>query len=297
MDARCADTRRPQKEVRMEAIQSRARLANGASARQTARPAVPISRADAEEALRASDGGPVELRFDVVRGADDAAARTFSLQWDPVDLEELLESAKGDEFALVFDAAELERAIDEPDVEAQGIREKAAVLTVAVAAMAGTAGSASAYGYASAGPAQAAGASGSGYVVPAGASEALVDQSSVGASGTGYVVPAGESAALVDDAAAAGASGTGYVVPAGESEALVNDAEAAGASGTGYVVPAGQSTAIVNQEPAAASAGGRTLSTAGAAGIGTGIALLITGAGFVAVRGKRRPDDAGLSPA
>ena len=258
----------------MEAIQSRARLAKSASARQTARPAVPIWRADAEEALRASDGDPVELRFDVVRGADDAAARTFSLQWDPVDLEELLESAKGDEFALVFDAAELERAIDEPDVEAQGIREKAAVLTVAVAAMAGTAGSASAYGYASvAGPAQAAGASGSGYVVPAGASEALVDQSSVGASGTGYVVPAGESAALV------------------------NDAGAAGASGTGYVVPAGQSTAIVNQEPAAASAGGRTLSTAGVAGIGTGIALLITGAGFVAVQGKRRPHDPGLSPA
>ena len=81
------------------------------------------------------------------------------------------------------------------------------------------------------------------------------------------------------------------------SPALVNDAGAAGASGTGYVVPAGQSTAIVNQEPAAASAGGRTLSTAGVAGIGTGIALLITGAGFVAVQGKRRPHDPGLSPA
>src|SRR5207247_5590916 len=130
--------------------------------------------------------GPVELTFDVVRAG--GSAQTISMTWERPDLEHALQSAEGEELALVFDADELERAIDEPDVEAQGLREKAAVLTVAVAAIAGTAGSASAF--------------------------------SSGASGTGYVVPAGSSQAVVSDAGMVGASGTGYVVPAGSSEAV-----------------------------------------------------------------------------
>ena len=212
-----------------------------------ARPALPIRRAAAEEALRDGDG-PVELTFDVVRVG--GATEAISMILERSDLEQTLQSTDGEELALVFDPDELERAIEGSEVEAQGLRETAAVLTVAVAAMAGSAGVASA----------AAGASGTGYVVPAGGTEAIVNDAGAagGASGTGYVVPAGGTEAIVNDAGAAGgASGTGYVVPAGGTEAIVNDAGAAGgASGTGYVVPAGGTEAIVNDAGAAGGASG-----------------------------------------
>src|SRR5919198_1512000 len=137
----------------MHAIQSRARLAERAAAVPIARPALPIRRAAAEEALREGDG-PVELTFDVVRVGGRTEAITMILERS--DLERTLESADGDELALVFDPDELERAIEEPDVEAQGLRETAAVLTVAVAAMAGSGAALAGTG----------GASGTGYVVP-----------------------------------------------------------------------------------------------------------------------------------
>ena len=228
----------------MNAIQSRARLAEPAAAAPIARPALPIRRAAAEAALRHGDG-PVELTFDVVRVGEVTEA--ISMILERPDLERTLQSADGEELALVFDPQELAHAMQGPDVEAQGLRETAAVLTVAVAAMAGSAGVASA---------AAGGASGTGYVVPAGSTVAIVnDAGAAGASGTGYVVPAGSDEAIVNDAPAVGASGTGYVVPAGSDEAIVNDAGAAGASGTGYVVPAGGTEAIVNEAPAIGASG------------------------------------------
>ena len=209
----------------MQAIQSRARLVERDATATVARPALPIRRAAVEEALRDVDG-PVELTFDVVRVG--GATEAISMIMERPDLERTLQSADGEELALVFDPDELERALEGSEVEAQGLRETAAVLTVAVAAMAGSAGVASAAG----------GASGTGYVVPAAGGAAIVnDAGAAGASGTGYVVPAGGAEAIVNDAGAAGASGTGYVIPAGGTEAIVNDAgAAAGASGTGYVV-------------------------------------------------------------
>ena len=248
----------------MNAIQSRARLAESAAAAPIARPALPIRRAAAEAALRDGDG-PVELTFDVVR--EGGATEGISMILERPDLERTLRSADGEELALVFDPQELAHAMQDPDVEAQGLRETAAVLTVAVAAMAGSAGVASA----------AAG----------------------GASGTGYVVPAGGTQAIVNDVGAVGASGTGYVVPAGSDEAIVNDAGAAGASGTGYVVPAGGTQAIVNDGASAAPAagGGATLSSTDAAAIGTGAILLVAGAAFAATRTRRRPDMPDVAPA
>src|SRR5262245_6787342 len=146
----------------MQAIQSRARLGQGAAAAPTPRPALPIRRAAAEEALRDGEG-PVELTFEVVRVG--GAKETISMILERADLERTLQSTNGEELALVFDPDELELAIEGSDVEAQGLRETAAVLTVAVAAMAGGAGVASAAG----------GASGTGYVIPAGGTEAIVN--------------------------------------------------------------------------------------------------------------------------
>jgi len=146
----------------MQAIQSRARLVEPAAAAPVERPALPIRRAAAEEALRDGDG-PVELTFDVVRVG--GATEAISMILERADLERTLQSADGEELALVFDPDELERAIEGSEVEAQGLRNTAAVLTVAVAAMAGSAGVASAAG----------GASGTGYVVPAGGGAAIVN--------------------------------------------------------------------------------------------------------------------------
>jgi hypothetical protein len=252
----------------MHAIQSRARLAERDAAAPIARPALPIRRAAAEEALRDGDG-PVELTFDVVRVG--GATEPISMILERADLERTLQSTNGEELALVFDPGELELAIEGSDVEAQGLRETAAVLTVAVAAMAGGAGAASAAG---------------------------------GASGTGYVIPAGGTEAIVNDAAATGgASGTGYVIPAGGTEAIVNDDAAAtgGASGTGYVIPAGGTEAIVNNagggSVAPAAGGGGSLSSTDAAAIGTGAILLVAGAAFAATRTRRRHGAADVAPA
>jgi hypothetical protein len=255
----------------MNAIQSRARLAEPAAATPSARPALPIRRAAAEAALRQGDG-PVELTFDVVRVG--GATEAMSMILERPDLERTLQSADGEELALVFDPLELARAMQGPEVEAQGLRETAAVLTVAVAAMAGSAGVASA---------AAGGASGTGYVVPAGSTVAIVnDAGAVGASGTGYVIPAGGTEAIVNDAGAVGASGTGYVIPAGGTEAIVNDAGAVGAD-------------AVSAAPAAG--GNETLSSTETAAIGTGAILLVAGAAFAAARTKRRPDTADVAPA
>jgi hypothetical protein len=201
----------------MQAIQSRARLVEPAAAAPVARPALPIRRVAAEEALRDGDG-PVELTFDVVRVG--GATEAISMILERPDLERTLQSADGEELVLVFDPEELEHALQGPDVEAQGLRETAAVLTVAVAAMAGGAGVASA--------------------------------AASGASGTGYVVPAGSDEAIVNDAGAVGASGTGYVVPAGSDEAIVNDAGAASAN---IASTAGDGAALSSTETAAIGTG------------------------------------------
>ena len=175
----------------MHEIQSRARLVERAATATTARPALPIRRAAAEEALRGGDG-PVELTFDVVRVG--GATEAISMILERPDLERTLQSADGEELALVFDPDELERAIEGSEVEAQGLRETAAVLTVAVAAMAGSAGAALAAG----------GASGTGYVVPAGGTEALVNDA-------GSVAPAAAGSAALSSTDAA-AIGTGAIL-------------------------------------------------------------------------------------
>src|SRR5829696_8010128 len=82
----------------MHAIQSRARLAERSEATPIARPALPIRRAAAEEALRDGDG-PVELTFDVVRVG--GATEAISMILERPDLERTLQSADGEELVLV----------------------------------------------------------------------------------------------------------------------------------------------------------------------------------------------------
>jgi len=70
--------------------------------------------------------------------------RALSVAWKRDDLERLLE-LDGSEFTLMFKSDDLERAIDD-DVEAHGVRNRALVLSVAVAGAAVAASTAAAAG-------------------------------------------------------------------------------------------------------------------------------------------------------
>lgn len=96
-----------------------------------------IARSEIEGAL--GDEAPPQLELDVRRGPD---AQTVAVTWTREDLERLLAEATSDQVTLTFDRGVIEQAFD--DVEAHGLRGKAAVIAVAVSAAAGLAGSASA---------------------------------------------------------------------------------------------------------------------------------------------------------
>src|SRR6266566_2699074 len=101
-----------------------------------------VSRTDVDQATRSE--GSVDLLLDVERVTSDGDGREtqrIALGWEPQDLEQLLKTTDGDEISLTFDQGELERLLDE-DVEAHGMRETLAVLTVAAGMAAAGAGSA-----------------------------------------------------------------------------------------------------------------------------------------------------------
>jgi hypothetical protein len=98
--------------------------------------AATLPRSEVEEAIAGK--GEVSLKLEVnarPEGAADFEAHTLEIDWDRADLERMLEQAPGDQVTLTFDAGELADII-EPDVEGQALRERVAVLTVAVAAAA-----------------------------------------------------------------------------------------------------------------------------------------------------------------
>jgi hypothetical protein len=104
-----------------------------------------VPRGAIEEALALDP--PAELLLDVVRrpeGTGEAVPRTVSVAWKRKDLESLLEDPHAAAITLSFDPTELEAAIEGSEVEGHGLRDTAAVLTVAAAAAA--AGASGAFG-------------------------------------------------------------------------------------------------------------------------------------------------------
>mgnify|MGYP003287875044 CR=1 FL=1 len=93
-----------------------------------------VSRRQITDVLHEPDGAP-ELVLDLVAAEGDEHA-TISMTWSRDDLEQLLESASGDELVLVFDRDELASALG--DVEAHGARARAAVFAVAAASALGS---------------------------------------------------------------------------------------------------------------------------------------------------------------
>jgi hypothetical protein len=93
-----------------------------------------VSRRQITDVLHEPDGAP-ELVLDLVAAEGDEHA-TISMTWSRDELEQLLESASGDEMVLVFDRDELASALG--DVEAHGPRARAAVFAVAAAGALGS---------------------------------------------------------------------------------------------------------------------------------------------------------------
>jgi hypothetical protein len=102
-----------------------------------------IERAEVEKALQSDE--PVDLLLDVERVAPDGSGREterIALGWEPEDLERVL-AQSGGEITLTFNEAELRQLLD-ADVDAHGMRERLAVVTVVAGLAAAGAGGASA---------------------------------------------------------------------------------------------------------------------------------------------------------
>jgi hypothetical protein len=94
-----------------------------------------VPRAEfAETAARGEFPATLLLDLDRVEtGAGDATAHArIAVDWDRDTLDRLLASTEDEEIALWFDERELAQAFD--DVEAHGLRERAAMLAIAVTA-------------------------------------------------------------------------------------------------------------------------------------------------------------------
>jgi hypothetical protein len=236
-----------------------------------------VPRSEIAEAAAGTEF-PARLLLDLEKveaPGEDAAQARVAVDWDQESLEQLLASTEDEEIELRFDERELALAFD--DVDAHGLREKAAVLTIAVAA----AGVSSSQAFARV-AADNAGAAGS---------VAASGISATSRAGVPAVPVGGAERALAQDEkltqgldARTGGSAsvnpqTGVpAVPVGGAErALVQDEKVSQGMSTG-----------TGQVAATSSSSDSTLSTPELAGVVAGGVLLIAAAGFGVSR-KRTP--------
>jgi hypothetical protein len=121
----------------MEVTSTKASLIANGDVEAESRLTVTLPRFEVEAAV-AEDEAP-ELVLDVLRATGegpDGERHTISVGWDPADIKRLLQETPGDAITFAFDRDELERLVGD-DTELHGLREKALVLSVAVAAAAG----------------------------------------------------------------------------------------------------------------------------------------------------------------
>jgi hypothetical protein len=103
-----------------------------------------VPRDEVEGALTSEPPAGLTLEIWRPREGGDIEKRIVDVGWKREDLESLLADLDADAITFSFDRAELERALDEPEVEGHGLREAAVVLGIAAAAAATGASSASA---------------------------------------------------------------------------------------------------------------------------------------------------------
>jgi hypothetical protein len=97
--------------------------------------AASVSSREIRDVLQDAEGAP-ELVIDIAAGDGSQEHNTISIAWSREDLERLLESATENEVVLTFDRNELAAALG--DVEAHGLRTRAAIFAVAAAGALGS---------------------------------------------------------------------------------------------------------------------------------------------------------------
>jgi hypothetical protein len=115
----------------MEEVQARANLVEPTAGGDLDGFTITMPRGEVEDALAAEDT-EAELLLDVVRGENgDAERRRVAVALTREDLERMIREARDDRVAFVIPPDSLEQAF-ETDVEAHGLREAVAALTVAI---------------------------------------------------------------------------------------------------------------------------------------------------------------------
>src|SRR5215211_7867182 len=299
---------------RVEALTAKAALVDPA-ALETESTAITtqIPRIEIEEAARAD--GPAELFLDVARVRDGdretheiQTQQRITVSWNPDDLEKLLGSTTSDHVTLAFKPEELARMLDEPDVDAHGLRERIAILTVAATTAAGlSAGVASAM---NANPTSESGGGGgttaafvtdttsSGTPSTAASSQFVTDATSSGpgasteasTGGTPFLTDATSSGPGASTEASTG--GTPFLTDATSSGPGASTEASTG--GTQFLTDATSSGPGASTEAATTSGGGESFieSTGGQVALAGGLALLILAAGFVGTRQRGGPQPA-----
>src|SRR5215213_9428960 len=221
-----------------------------------------VSREEIADAVQ-DKGATAELRLEVAqRGAGGHEERsTIGITWSRDDLEKLLAQATSDTVVLTFDRDELAKALD--DVEAHGMRERAAVFAVAAIGVLGAGA-----GVAGAMP------SGSPDGASSEAASAMVTDAS---SAAGYAAAPAEPGATLTDVS----SGGGYQAAAAASEAgsMLTDAS----SGTGYQAAAAASEGGAMLTDASSGAGYAAADAAAASDAGSRLTDVSSGGGYPVV--------------
>jgi hypothetical protein len=254
----------------MDDLRTRARLVDSDRAGSIG---TVIPRAEIEEAATGTEF-PATLLLELERiGTESGGEARIAVDWDQETLEQLLASTEDREIGLWFDEDELSLAFD--DVEAHGLRQRAAVLAVAVAA----AGASTTPAFAR----MASEPSGDGTVAPATAvaPNPAADKNAV---------LRGAEAALQQDRALSQnlsvAPSTAVAPnPAGDKAAVMAGTE------RGLVQGQHISQNLSSDQAAITSSagGGTSLSTGEVAGVVAGGALLIAAAGFGVARRRTPP--------
>lgn len=95
-----------------------------------------VPRSEIEDAVRSAEGQPellLDVRLSGGNGDRRVENRRVAIEWERADLEALLRQAQGESVTFAIDSDSLVRALETSEVEAHGIREAAAALTVALA--------------------------------------------------------------------------------------------------------------------------------------------------------------------
>jgi hypothetical protein len=119
----------------MEEILTHARFADLAAVEERGLTAT-VPRSEIEDAVREAEGQPellLDVRLSGGNGDRRVENRRVSIEWERADLEALLRQARGESVTFAVDTDSLVRALETSEVEAHGIREAAAAVTVALA--------------------------------------------------------------------------------------------------------------------------------------------------------------------